>query len=72
MKRVVIADDALLLRRGVSAVLATLDGIEVVAEADPSVVHLVELGAAYLAQIAGGSAETGNPAVGFVAKKGGA
>ena len=31
MRRVVIADDALLLRRGVSAVLATLDGIEVVA-----------------------------------------
>ena len=29
-----IADDALLLRQGVAAVLATLDGVEVVAEAD--------------------------------------
>lgn len=34
MRRVVIADDALLLRQGVTAVLATLDGVEVVAEAD--------------------------------------
>lgn len=34
MTRVVIADDALLLRRGVTAVLATLDDVEVVAEAD--------------------------------------
>ncbi len=34
MTRVVIADDALLLRQGVTAVLATLDGVEVVAEAD--------------------------------------
>ncbi|MEM1332156.1 MAG: response regulator transcription factor [Actinomycetota bacterium] len=34
MTRVVIADDALLLRQGVSAVLATLDGVDVVAEAD--------------------------------------
>ena len=34
MTRVIIADDALLLRQGVIAVLATLDGIEVVAEAD--------------------------------------
>ncbi|MFN3219370.1 MAG: response regulator [Acidimicrobiales bacterium] len=34
MTRVVIADDALLLRQGVSSVLATLGGIEVVAEAD--------------------------------------
>ncbi|MDW3216315.1 MAG: response regulator transcription factor [Ilumatobacteraceae bacterium] len=34
MRRVVIADDALLLRQGVTSVLATLDGVEVVAEAD--------------------------------------
>ena len=34
MTRVIIADDALLLRQGVAAVLATLDGVEVVAEAD--------------------------------------
>ncbi len=34
MKRVVIADDALLLRQGVQAVLATLDDVEVVAEAE--------------------------------------
>ncbi len=34
MTRVVIADDALLLRQGVNAVLATLDGVEVVAEAE--------------------------------------
>ncbi len=34
MTRVIIADDALLLRQGVIAVLATLDGIDVVAEAD--------------------------------------
>lgn len=34
MRRVVIADDALLMRQGVQAVLATLEGIEVVAEAD--------------------------------------
>jgi DNA-binding NarL/FixJ family response regulator len=34
MTRAIIADDALLLRQGVIAVLATLDGIEVVAEAD--------------------------------------
>ena len=33
-RRVVIADDALLLRQGVIAVLAALDGVEVVAEAD--------------------------------------
>ncbi|MEM9041280.1 MAG: response regulator transcription factor [Actinomycetota bacterium] len=33
-RRVVIADDALLLRQGVTAVLATLDDVEVVAEAD--------------------------------------
>ena len=31
MRRVVIADDSLLLRQGVSAVLATLEGVEVVA-----------------------------------------
>ena len=34
MTRVVIADDAMLLRQGVVSVLATLDGVEVVAEAD--------------------------------------
>jgi DNA-binding NarL/FixJ family response regulator len=34
MRRVVIADDAMLLRQGVRAVLATLDGVEVVAEAE--------------------------------------
>ena len=34
MRRVVIADDSLLLRQGVSAVLATLDDVEVVAEAE--------------------------------------
>jgi len=34
MRRVVIADDSLLLRQGVSAVLATLEGVEVVAEAE--------------------------------------
>ena len=34
MRRVVIADDALLLRKGVIAVLNTLDDVEVVAEAD--------------------------------------
>ena len=34
MTRAIIADDALLLRQGVAAVLATLDGVEVVAEAD--------------------------------------
>jgi len=34
MTRAIIADDALLLRQGVTAVLATLDGIDVVAEAD--------------------------------------
>jgi len=34
VRRVVIADDALLLRQGVTAVLATLEGVEVVAEAD--------------------------------------
>jgi len=34
MRRVVIADDALLLRQGVAAVLATLPDVEVVAEAD--------------------------------------
>ncbi len=34
MRRVVIADDALLLRQGVTAVLATLPDVEVVAEAD--------------------------------------
>jgi len=33
MRRVVIADDALLLRQGVTAVLATLNDVEVVAEA---------------------------------------
>ena len=32
MRRVVIADDALLLRQGVTAVLATLEDVEVVAE----------------------------------------
>ncbi len=44
MRRVVIADDALLLRQGVSAVLATLDGIEVVAEAEdhPSLMAAVD------------------------------
>ena len=34
MTRVVIADDAMLLRQGVVSVLATLEGVEVVAEAD--------------------------------------
>ena len=34
MTRVVIADDAMLLRQGVVSVLATLDDVEVVAEAD--------------------------------------
>ena len=34
MRRIVIADDALLLRQGVSAVLATLGDVEVVAEAE--------------------------------------
>lgn len=34
MRRVVIADDALLLRQGVAAVLATLDDVDVVCEAD--------------------------------------
>ena len=34
MKRIVIADDALPLRQGVTAVLATIDGVEVVAEAE--------------------------------------
>lgn len=34
MTRVVIADDAMLLRQGVTAVLATLDDVEVVAEAE--------------------------------------
>ena len=34
MTRVVIADDAMLLRQGVVSVLATLHGVEVVAEAD--------------------------------------
>lgn len=44
MRRVVIADDALLLRQGVTAVLATLDGVEVVAEADdhPSLMAAVD------------------------------
>lgn len=39
-----IADDALLLRQGVTAVLATLDGVEVVAEADdhPGLMALVD------------------------------
>ena len=43
MTRVVIADDALPLRQGVSSVLATLDGVEVVAEADdhPSLMRAV-------------------------------
>jgi len=42
--RVVIADDALLLRQGVTAILATLDGVEVVAETDdrPSLMAAVE------------------------------
>jgi len=44
MKKVVIADDALLLRQGVIAVLNTLDNVEVVAEADdrPSLIAAVE------------------------------
>lgn len=44
MTRVVIADDAMLLRQGVAAVLATLDGVEVVAEADdhPSLMAAVD------------------------------
>lgn len=44
MTRVVIADDAMLLRQGVVSVLHTLDGIEVVAEADdhPSLMAAVE------------------------------
>ena len=44
MRRVVIADDALLLRQGVTAVLATLDGVDVVAEADdhPSLITAVD------------------------------
>ena len=44
MRRVVIADDALLLRQGAKAVLATLEGVEVVAEADdhPSLMAAVD------------------------------
>ncbi|MDJ0768759.1 MAG: response regulator transcription factor [Ilumatobacter sp.] len=44
MRRVVIADDALLLRQGVTSVLTTLDGVEVVAEADdhPSLMAAVD------------------------------
>ena len=44
MRRVVIADDALLLRQGVVSVLATLDDVEVVAEADdhPGLIAAVE------------------------------
>lgn len=44
MTRVVIADDAMLLRQGVVSVLATLDGVEVVAEADdhPSLLAAVD------------------------------
>lgn len=44
MTRVVIADDALLLRQGVAAVLATLEDVEVVAEADdhPSLLAAVD------------------------------
>ena len=44
MRRVVIADDALLLRQGVSAVLNRLDGVEVVAEAEdhPGLMAAVE------------------------------
>lgn len=43
MTRVVIADDALLLRQGVAAVLATLAGVDVVAEADdyPSLMRAI-------------------------------
>ena len=44
MTRVVIADDAMLLRQGVVSVLATLDDVEVVAEADdhPSLLAAVD------------------------------
>lgn len=44
MIRVVIADDAMLLRQGVVSVLHTLDGVEVVAEAEdhPSLMAAVE------------------------------
>ena len=44
MTRVVIADDAMLLRQGVVSVLATLGGVEVVAEADdhPSLLAAVD------------------------------
>lgn len=44
MRRVVIADDALLMRQGVKAVLETLDGVDLVAEAEdfPSLMAAVE------------------------------
>lgn len=44
MRRVVIADDAMLLRQGVAAVLATLDDVEVVADAEdhPGLLAAVE------------------------------
>lgn len=44
MRRVVIADDAMLLRQGVVAVLATLDDVDVVAEAEdlPGLMAAVE------------------------------